>query len=125
MANNYCQFSEVIECKSKKRADWLVKRLTEEKDFPVCEVNRDGNDVIVYSEEAGDLSVVAEVIGELQTQFHITKPCIGSCCFLCDKPRIGEFGGAAVVVYQGQSVWIDATEMANAMAKRLVKGGVP
>ena len=119
MANNYTEFSEIIECDKKQQQDWLLEQFKKDDRSYACAAEPDRDNVWVHSDESGDMGPVADVIAEFQTTFKITKPWIGSYCYNCDKPRISEFGGGAVVVNRGKQYWFDATSLANAKAKKL------
>jgi len=117
MANNYTEFSELIECTTKEQQKWLLQQLA--KCEYACEAKADGPNVWVHSDESGDLGVVAEVVGRFQKKFKITEPWIGSCSYHCDHPKLGEFGGGAVLVLRGKQTWFDATSMAEEKARKL------
>jgi len=119
MANNYTEFSELIECKTKPQQKWLLRQLSKDDRSYACVAEEDGPNVWVHSDESGDLGVVAEVVGRFQKKFKIATPWIGSCSYHCDHPKLGEFGGGAVVVHRGKQTWFDATSMAEEKARRL------
>lgn len=119
MANNYTEFSELIECQSKAQQKWLLQELSKDDRSYACVATADKSNVWVHSDESGDLAVVASVVGEFQKKFKITSPWVGSYCHYCDHPRINEFGGGAVVVHRGKQTWFHATSMAEEKARKL------
>jgi len=119
MANNYCQFSEFLELPRgfEKRAQAILEELQEladEEDIEELpfgfninwEVDRSG--VWFYTEESGDPETLVYAVQRLMKAFDIKKPFIASWAFTCSKPRLEEFGGGAVAVWQDHVEWIDA-----------------
>jgi hypothetical protein len=122
MANNYIQFSEEIVCATEEQAKWLVEQLSKETDDggPSCEAKLEGKKhVWIHSEENANLEAMVDVLCEFQNCFKLREPITVSWAHTCSKPRIGEFGGGAVVVKDGKDHWIDAYSWARKKAESI------
>lgn len=145
MANNYCQFSGILEIpkETKEQAvaiirkagmDHLISEKLAEEDeesleyddergvsFEGAEVFVDGerNEVWFHSEEAGSIDAVEAVARALIDYFRIDDPFVLSWAFTCSKPRVDEFGGGAFCIVRGKEThWIDAMEDATQWGER-------
>lgn len=123
MANNYVQLSTQVECETEEQATWLAEELSKDsEDFgPSCgaEIQEDNKTVWLYSEECADLERMIETLCEFQTRFKLKTPITFSWALTCDKPRLDEFGGGAVVVKDGKDYWVDAQSWAQKKIEEL------
>lgn len=133
MANCYTQFSEVIPCENEEQVEWLMGSLatavkdegceSEDSDddgYPPCEFERDGSGVWVHSEDGGDLEALVNVICSFQEKFSIGDPWSLAWAETCSRPRVGEFGGGAIVVYKGEAEWINTWDWCEEKKKEKV-----
>jgi hypothetical protein len=79
----------------------------------------EGDHLWLHSEESTVIDMVAYVIAAFQKKFKCELAWQMSWSAGCSKPRIGEFGGGAVVVYKGECHWINARSWADDLAKEL------
>ncbi len=123
MANNYEQFSEIIECHTRARRDKLLAMLQvaeENQDINVCEYKPESETgVWIYIDEWGDTDELAEVLQSYLRKFDLDEHIIISIAYSCSKPRPGEFGGWAMGITKDKIECIDARE---AMKILLAKG---
>ena len=113
MANNYTEFSLVVENLTKDEKDWIEKfHKIWNKDF--CEfiekfpVNPDfhygfhdeirGNTWHIYAMESGSPEDVCDVLEEFLKNNRSNKYIAFTWADTCSKPRPGEFGGGAAFV---------------------------
>jgi len=129
MANNHTQFSEVIPCETKEQMQWLEEMLAtavriddEEEGYPVCDLGRKADGIWVHSSDWGDLEALVGVVCAFQQRFQITEPWSLTWADTCSRPRIGEFGGGAVVVCKGEAEWLHTWSWCEDR-KRALKGG--
>ena len=108
MANNYEQFSEIVSCADEEQQAWLLARLAqadagEDLDKHTwCGYEANPlHDVWIYTWEAVNLDALMDIICEFQVHFDIQEPWSMSYAYTCSKPRVGEFGGVAVIAYRG------------------------
>ena len=115
MAENFTQFSEMIECETEEQVQFLLAKLNKKGDSgQCCEAKREGlKDVWIHSDENPDLEQMVDVLCEFQKKFKLKKPIVISWAHSCSKPRLSEFGGGAVVIMRGKEYWIDAATWAH------------
>ena len=112
MANNYTQFSAMF-LGDKETIDELEKRLEhfssteqEEKDWDQwlygIEYSKEDVAMWIYSEEGGNIDLLADIIADLQTDLDLEEPWAFSWANTCSKMRVDEFGGGACVIYKGE-----------------------
>lgn len=140
MANNYLEFSEIIENLTQAEIEWWeneVKRISDaiEEDAegayesdsicPNFYLEKNSQSVWFHGEECGNPDRVANIVQRFLKQFR-PKECFSltwSCT--CSKPRIGEFGGGAVFVtaneiqFYSTDEWVENTKTAWEINKKL------
>lgn len=128
MANNYLQFSTSIPTPKEHRQALLdaIDKFEQDECLGVCvsEEESGEEELIVWSEESGDIEGLAKIVAQWQKDNNITKPWTCWKCFYaetCDKPRLDEFSGGAVVVFQGKQYWMNAGDWAETKAKEITK----
>lgn len=132
MANNYLQFSEIINLKSKVEVEWansfiesferdgvddsIIKRYGMDiDDEGLCfnyEIDRSSMELWMYSEEAGNPDHVALFVQDYFRKFDKSGCFTMTWAHWCSRPRVGEFGGGAVVVTAEKLMWLDARDWA-------------
>ncbi len=108
MADNYVQFSEVIECPSADAAKWLEDEL-----FDVCSTDRgrDKRHLYLFSDENVDLELLADGLSRYQVKYlDISEYIKVQWAETCSKPRVGEFGGGAFICHNGLVNWMTTSE---------------
>lgn len=121
MANNYTKFSEIIPCENLRQIEWLEEALTcGSRGRSVCEFDRDGDGVWVYSEDQGDLDALMDVVSAFQLQFKIITPWTLTWAGTCSRPLIGNFGGGGIIVYKGKVHWMNTWDWCTAEVRRLL-----
>lgn len=123
MADNYEQFSEIIECHNAEQRDWLLEKLSfleEVEDAFLCNYTAGGEtQVLLYNEEWLDIESLANVLQEYLIKFDLDDQIILSISYSCSKPRPGEFGGYAMGITAER---IETIEARDAMAELLTNG---
>lgn len=108
MANNYYQFSTEIKC-SDEEAEWIYNKIEEhegdkENDCPyVCSYETEVGGIWLSAEESFDAEALSEILCEFQEKFDYKDPIVITSAEWCSKLRVDEFGGSAIVIYQGQA----------------------
>ena len=102
MANNYTQFSFVIEDITPDEATWLkteyAKEVADEDLYLGFELTVDGTKAYLYTEESGDVESTATFVSQFLATFR-PKATVGfEWADWCSKARPGEFGGGAALV---------------------------
>lgn len=121
LANNYLQFSEIIEKVTAEEAAWAKARLHEmtEKfsdhngdegwyfEWSIHEAHdpADGPHIWVYSEEGAEPEHVAVFFQEFLKKFRPDSCLSLTWAAFCDKLRVGEFDGGAVFVTAKDIIW--------------------
>jgi len=124
MANHYMLFSVMGPCNSPKQADWLTRKLQEMEDNnagPVCQFEREGDNLWLYSEETFNPEALAAAVCEFQGRFRSQAPWSFEWAETCSKPRLDEFGGGACVCYRGKAYWFNTGRWVLQMASRLTR----
>ena len=152
MANNYLSFSEKIIALDAKEKKWIngIPLSTEEKYeddeialrdalekhgidtksikdtiemFPSFDFTITEEDWWIYTEESGGIDHVACVVQAFIKKFRPRFVFTLTWCEYCDKPRIGEFGGGAMVVTKDKirywNTWTQARRTALKMEKKV------
>jgi hypothetical protein len=114
MANNYLQFSCVLEGLTGEEQEWTKKRLKElgEPDFPDDEpkadfewkIDADG-DLHMFAEESGEPNDVANFVQAFLKKFRPAQHFSMTWCTFCDKMRVDEFSGGGVLVTAEKQQW--------------------
>lgn len=119
MANNYLEFSEVIDNLTPEEMDWweneAYKVDAEDDDFQCCDydIKRDERTVWFHADESGNLEAVDLVVTEFLKKFRPNEYFALTWSCGCSKPRIGEFGGGAMFVtakgtkYTDSYTWLE------------------
>ena len=119
MANNYLEYSAFLEVPAEKieQARTIVAReiarLEADDEWGYCGTGADveGKGVWFYAEESGNTDHVEAIARTLVEELEIAEPFCCSWAYTCSRPRIGEFGGGAMVVRRGyETIWIDAMD---------------
>lgn len=152
MANNYLQFSEVLEGLTEEEADWIVavataacdpeqrssspvaeelwgdedcyfsfrKEPSEDTENPIFETHPFR--VWFYSEESDDPHNVARLVQAFFKRFRAGQKCYFTLSWAdwCDKLRIGEFGGGALVVTEDFIFCDNASEYIRRKVEELI-----
>lgn len=111
MANNYCQFSEMIACEGIQK-EALLERLVEADDAeegPACEYEADKDGVWIHSEDNCNLEMLVGILACWQKDYGLEDALGLTWSNTCSAPRLGEFGGGGVVIHKGEEHWIDVT----------------
>ena len=128
MANNYLEYSEVLDDLTDEELDWWQTEYdriqsgscteAEEDDDSICEdfaIDRDQRQVWFHPDESGNAYAVAKTV-QLFLKEHRPEDCFYlQWAEFCSKPRVGEFGGGAVFVTAHQIVWHTAEEWLQKM----------
>ena len=110
MANNYTDFSFEIYDLTGEELFWLSER--ERCGF---EMHTDVSSVCIYSDGEGDLAEVEELLLVFMQRFRPQGVVGFEFAQTCSKPRVGEFGGGAIVVYgSGHVEWTNTSDWLEA-----------
>ena len=109
MANNYVQFSEMIEIDDTDARENLYKRIVNSGDEDseasfICNVEQEGVALWLYADDYGDLGALWYQIEEWQKAYDITFPFSMTWSETCSYPRLGEFGGGWSITYKGCTI---------------------
>lgn len=123
MANNYMQFSAMGPARTHRQADWLERKLQELEDDagPVCQFEREGNNLWLYSEELFNPEALAAAVCEFQRRFRAAAPWSFEWAETCSRPCLNEFGGGACVCYRGKAHWLNTGRWVLQMTDRLAR----
>lgn len=137
MANNYTHFSFEFKINSPAEAEYLetilqsadsyedggtakdiIDDIFEDYEdygclgFDCCiECGPDGGEAWVHDDAGeGNVDFVVQFLQAYMLKFKITKPIAFEFAFTCSKPRVGEFGGGAVVVTATGSDWLNTAQ---------------
>ncbi len=72
-----------------------------------------GRHLWLFSDEYGDLDQVAELVQQFLRRFRPSQSWAMCYAATCSKPRVGEFGGGAVIITAKRIVWHDAQAIAE------------
>lgn len=131
MANNYLEFSEILDDLTPEELAWWKKEqvrgreifdnedgkyddvdIYDMADPPSNDWEFEGDAVWFHTDESGDVDATADVIS------RFLKACRPDGCFsiayseTCSKPRIGEFGGGACFITAENTEWINCQSWA-------------
>ena len=133
MANNYTEFSVLVPLATEAERAWVKKTLSEPHEDLLPEGRDDGEGDVefewdlddeglcIYSNGHGNTDAV-EIFFKLFLADAPTKltKLTAEFCYRCDRPKPGEFGGAAVIVWVGddeeqtiQSDWCSTSAWLN------------
>ena len=122
MANNYVQFSEMIPYDTQEQKDWLLLALSDDSDLGApCGFEAEMGGIWVHAEDTGDVDALVDIVCRFQDRFEIDKPWSLTWAEWCDKPRLSEFGGGAVVCLGGEDHWMNAVNWADEKKSELLK----
>jgi len=135
MANNYLEFSEVIENLTPEEMNWWendAEKIGKEDDNTVCYdfvLEKDRRIVWFYTDDGcGNVEAVALVVQEFLCKFRPDDCFSMEWASWCSKPRIGEFGGGAMFVtshkikFYNTSQWVCSQQNNwNATKKRIAR----
>lgn len=122
MANNYLQFSEVIENLTPTEVEWWKReieavqtRIENDEDYyspgdiELCDLNTNPH-VWLYAEERGGPEVVAEIVQRFLKEHRPDAWFSLTWATYCSKLRLGKFGGGGVFVTVNNIRWSNAYE---------------
>lgn len=137
MANNYLQFSEVIDDITPEESKWAVARLTEMTD-KFRDTFEDGWDfqwdvhsehdvhnkphIWVYAEEGGEPSHVADFFQEFLKKFRPNESLSLTWASYCSKLRVGEFDGGGFFATAKDVKWFSAHSLIDDAREKFKKG---
>lgn len=105
MANNYLEFSEVIENLTPEEIDWWENKAKSvggysDEDTTCCDfdIKKKERRVWFHADEYGDVEAVATMVHAFLGKFRINDCFSLTWASRCQNPRIGEFGGGAMFV---------------------------
>lgn len=146
MADNYRQFSQVIEDLTVDEKRWLDINLTSVEDsfnddhasavqwandmgipkedmdmWPDFEYKFEDNDTAlwIYSDIFGNIEFVAALVSKFFEMFRPMDIFIMNYADTCSKPRVEEFGGGAIVVSAKDIKYIHSFDEAHKVSKRM------
>ena len=120
MANNYVQFSALLDVGSAENVrhalDIAVGHVNEDTDEcgfeygPQSQFDPASTAVWIYAEESGDPESVADYVAKVAHALGLTGKWGMTYSLSCTRPKLGEFGGGAVVVdlLTGNAQFLDA-----------------
>jgi len=133
MANNYLEFSEVLEL-TDEQMDWAKVRMAEIEAGEEKLID-DGEETLLgfgyefedggiwlYGEEYGNVENVAGFAYEIFNHFDIEGSFRIEWACHCSKPRLSEFYGGAVIVTKDRVIYINASEIAHKIEKAIIDG---
>ena len=145
MANNYLQFSEIIEALSDEEIQFFSDALgweppyDEEGDVPEdfewpawydqdaqsvgfgCDLSREDRSIHFYAEEYGNVDTIVELVHEFIVKFRPTFVFQLTFAEYCSKLRIGEFGGGSLVASKYGIEWVNAHVWATQKSEEIRK----
>jgi len=140
VADNYCEFSELIGELSSDEVSWFVEQLSldpgtntipglarceeldaDESDATYLEFQYDlvrgdaqsgkpGGSLHLYATERGSVSQVVHIVQKFLRRWRPTCYFVLRYSARCGRPRVGEFGGGAVFVTAGEADWMTVNE---------------
>jgi hypothetical protein len=146
MANNYTHFSFAFKINSPAEAEYLetvlqsadsydeggtAKDIADDvfEDFEEyqclgfdcnIECGADGGEVWIHDDGGeGNVDYVVQFLQAYMLKFKITKPIAFEFAVTCDMPRVGEFGGGAVVVTAHDDKWINTAQWIRETIKEM------
>jgi hypothetical protein len=84
-----------------------------------CQTEQEPEGLYIYHEDWGNIEFTASVLALAQKQFGIDDPWSIQWADWCDKPRPGEFGGGAVVIYKGEATYHNSDQWVHDKIKEL------
>ena len=116
MANNHTQSSSVLKLtpeqfdQANKIIDRVTKEIEESDDGCVqCDVNFDGSNAWFSGDDNCNVDHVEQFARALIEELELDEPFYCSWAYTCDKLRVDEFGGGAMVIQRGKDTyWVDA-----------------
>ena len=128
MANNYFQYSQIVNDLTDAEHAWLEEKLAweppegayDDREYPwpkwfdtdaegigsECELTPDS--FWFYAEECGTVDTVSELLLEFIRQFRPDDVIRVTWASMCSKMRVGAFSGGAVVISREGIQWMDA-----------------
>lgn len=121
MANNYTQFSEALAEIKPEGIAWLKEQLEEGGPFEgCCEFEFETESSLwIYAEESGDLEQTVDLVQQYLQKFDPDYAWTMTWASWCGKPRIGEFGGGAVVVTATEQRWMNTWDWVENKLKEM------
>jgi hypothetical protein len=126
MANNYCEFSALLEIpkdKLEKLEDLLEKiisQIVSEEEYLECEAEIDSSGIWFHSiDGSGQPEHVERIARYVIQNLGIYKQFICSYAYYCSKLRLDEFGGGAFLIEINKpTIWIEPVIEARKKASR-------
>ena len=75
----------------------------------------------LFCKDCGDLEQVSQLVQKFLRQFRSGQSWSATYAVTCSKPRVGEFGGGAVVVTAERVTWHDARSFAESEQQEYAK----
>lgn len=116
MADNYLQFSAILNLYSEAERDWWrnkIEELSRSDEDAACamEIDDDGN-LWCYDESCGDPGRLGDTVQEFFQAFPDPPRCFGlSYANTCSRPKLDEFGGGVLFVTAAEVIVTDASIM--------------
>lgn len=121
MANNYLEFSEVIENLTPEEVEWWENDAEKigghSIDYYDFEVDEKNKLVWFHADESGDVDDIAVVVQAFLKKFRINECFSLTWSCTCSKPRIGEFSGGGMFVTASEMKFFSADEWREQMKK--------
>ena len=135
MANNYTHFSFEFKINSPAEAEYLetvlqsadsydeggtakdiIDDVFEDYEEYGClgfdykiECGADGGEVWIHDDGGeGNVDYVVQFLQAYMLKFKVRSPICFEFAFTCSSPRVGEFGGGAVIVFAHDSKWLNS-----------------
>jgi hypothetical protein len=107
MANQHTLFSTYLKYANEDQRKWLLWVFEQEGSSDrgsICEIEDKPQEkqMVVYSEEYGDVERLADLVANFQIKFEIKTHWILSWASVCSRPIPDNFGGGALVVSHGK-----------------------
>ena len=134
MAQNYMQFSEIIDNLTVEEYDWFKKALAYDDDGvepPAWwddgsesfgfDYNLVPSQIHFYSEECGNIDTVQALVSEFISLFRKDYIFTLSWSESCSKPRVGEFGGGGMIVSLDETRFMNVWGWLQSERKRITE----
>lgn len=125
MANNYLEFSEVIENLTPEEIEWwkpdqngcFCYNEVNETDDIDASLDEDNKLVWFRADESGDVEIIAKVVQKFLKQFRPNDFFSLTWSCTCSKPRIGEFSGGGMFITANEMKFFSVEEWVEQVKK--------
>lgn len=111
MANNYCQFSFILDNVTPEQEDFIIDGVNaRNEDNYDGGVTFDSNlpELHIFASEYGDLDIIAEVLRDYLATYRPAE-CLGfTWAMTCSKMRPNEFSGGGVFITKDEIKFLNA-----------------